>query len=46
MKTFLPKQLVLVENGKVIRANFPFIDLRTLEDKIDNLKLRGYWCPS
>ncbi len=43
MKTYLPKQMVLVDGGKVVRANFIFIDLRTLEDKIDNLKMRGYW---
>ena len=40
MKTYLPKQLVVVDGGKVVSAKFIFIDLRTLEDKIDKGEFR------
>ncbi len=33
---------MLVVGGKATRW-FPPIDLSTIEDKITNLKLRGYW---
>ncbi len=36
------KSHMLVVGGKATRW-FPPIDLSTIEDKITNLKLRGYW---
>ena len=42
MKFPFNKSHCIIIDGKATRW-WPMIDLNTLEDKINNLKVRGYW---